>query len=313
MAEVVFSYQSLPTIIQCSQEDSMRFICSKFANKIMENIDELYFIYGGQTIDLNLKFNEVASEEDKKLGRMNINAELNEIENIKEKETIIPNEIICPTCKEHCRLKINDSKITLYGCQNKHETQNIILDQFYETQAIDESNIICDDCKENNKQETFEKKFIVCLACCKNLCPICKSKNHKNHNIIEYEQKYFICNKHNEIYDSYCDKCQYNICFQCLKEHEQHKDKIISFKDIIPDKKAIEEDMNKFRIQIDLFFEEIKKIIDILNNIKNKFENYYEIQKKIIDNFDLKKRNYQILNNMNDIPQCNKFLNVIKV
>ena len=307
MAEAVFNYQGQPTIIQCNQEDSMQYICAKFANKLMENIDDLYFIYGGQALNLSLKFQEAASKEDQQARKMNINADLIENIDLKEKETIIPNEIICPECKEHCRLKINDSKITLYGCQNRHETQNIILDQFYDTQAIDESNIICDDCKINNKQETFEKKFFVCLACSKNLCPICKSKHNKSynsHNIIGYEQKYFICNKHNEIYDSYCDKCKYNICFQCLKDHDDHK--IISFKEIIPDSKAIEEDMNKFRSQIDSFFGEIEKMINILNNIKNTFEKYYEIQKKIIDKFDLKKRNYQILNNMNNIPQNNK-------
>ena len=306
MSEAIFSYQGLPTIVQCNQEESMRYICAKFANKVMENIDELYFIYGGQALDLNLKFSEVASKEDQQAGKMNITAELNENINLKEKETIIPNEIICPTCKEHCRFKIKDSKITLYECQNKHENENIILDQFYETQAIDESNIICDHCKANNKQETFENKFYVCLACSKNLCPICKSKHDKSHNIIDYAQKYFICKYHNEIYDSYCDKCKYNICFQCLKDHEEHKDNIISFKVIVPNSKTIEEDMNKFRTQIDSFFGEIDKMINILNNIKNKFEKYYEIQKKIIDNFDLKKRNYQILNNMNNIPQNNE-------
>ena len=306
MSEAIFSYQGLPTIVQCNQEESMRYICAKFANKVMENIDELYFIYGGQALDLNLKFSEAASQEDQQAGRMNITAELNENINLKEKETIIPNEIICPTCKEHCRFKIKDSKITLYECQNKHKIENIILDQFYETQAIDESNIICDDCKKINKRETFENKFYVCLACSKNLCPICKSKHDKSHNIIDYAQKYFICKYHNEIYDSYCDKCKYNICFQCLKDHEEHKDNIISFKVIVPNSKTIEEDMNKFRTQIDSFFGEIDKMINILNNIKNKFEKYYEIQKKIIDNFDLKKRNYQILNNMNNIPQNNE-------
>ena len=305
-AEAIFSYQSQITTIQCNQEDSMKYICAKFANKVMENIDELYFIYGGQAIDLNLKFKETANEEDKKSGRMKINAELNDLDNIKEKETIISDTIICPTCKEHCLFKINDSKITLFGCQNKHENKNIIIDQFYETQAIDESKIICDDCKINNKQETFEKKFYYCLVCSKNFCPICKSKHDKSHTIIDYTQRYFICNKHNDIYDSYCDKCKCNLCFQCTKDHEQHKDMIISYKDIVPDSKAIEEDMKKFRTQIDSFFGEINKMIDILNNIKNKFEKYYEIQKKIFDNFDLKKRNYQILNNMNNITQSNK-------
>ena len=29
-------------------------------------------------------------------------------------------EIICPNCKEHCRIKIQDYLIKLYNCKNQH-------------------------------------------------------------------------------------------------------------------------------------------------------------------------------------------------
>ena len=33
----------------------------------------------------------------------------------------------CPECGEICRIKINDYKIKLYECKNKHEIDNISL------------------------------------------------------------------------------------------------------------------------------------------------------------------------------------------
>ena len=189
MAEIIFSFQNQTTIIQCKQEDSMKDICIKFANKIMKNYEELVFRYGGEKINLNFKFMDIANEEDKKIGKMNIIADLKE--NIRKFEHIISNEIICPKCKENCNFGINDYKVTLYGCKNSHEKRNIILDDFYKTQTIDESNIICDNCKENNKQITYNKQFYKCLVCTQNLCPLCKSKHDKSHIVIEYEQKNF--------------------------------------------------------------------------------------------------------------------------
>ena len=128
MTEIIFSFQNQTTIIQCKQEDSMKDICIKFANKIMRNVNELIFMYGGEKINLNSKFMEVSSEEDKKSGKMKIIADLKE--NIKKFEPIISNEIICPKCKENCRFKINDYKITLYGCQIIMRREILILMNF---------------------------------------------------------------------------------------------------------------------------------------------------------------------------------------
>jgi len=272
MAEIIFSFQNQITIIQCKQEDPMKDICIKFANKIMRNADDLIFMYGGEKINLNSKFMEIASEEDKKLKKMKTTSDLKE--NIKKFEPIISNEIICPKCKENCRFRINDYKIILYGCQNNHEKRNIILDEFYKTQTIDESKIICDNCKENNKQITYNKQFYKCLACTHNLCPLCKSKYDKSHIVIGYEQKNYICNKHNEIYDSYCDKCKYNLCLLCQNEHS-HKDNIINYKDILPDLNYIKKDIN---ISIN---NKIIKLIEINDKINefNEFSLQYKINK----------------------------------
>ena len=33
-----------------------------------------------------------------------------------------------------------------------------------------------------------------------NLCPLCKSKHNNTHKIINYNDKYYICKKHNKEY-----------------------------------------------------------------------------------------------------------------
>ena len=42
----------------------------------------------------------------------------------------------------------------------------------------------------------------------------------KEHNIIKYEDKNYICNIHNDRYISYCNKCNKNLCLKCENEHK---------------------------------------------------------------------------------------------
>ena len=119
--------------------------------------------------------------------------------------------IICQTCMENIRIKIQDYKIELYECQNSHTIENLSFKDFEKLQFIDESKIICDFCKTSNKSSTYENKFYICLSCKKNICPLCKSTHEKNHLMINYDEKYFKFNKHNESYTLYCEQCKKNI------------------------------------------------------------------------------------------------------
>jgi hypothetical protein len=113
-------------------------------------------------------------------------------------------DIICPICNENIKLYIEDYNIFLYECKNKHEIDNILINEFEETQKIDISKIKCEECKEKNKNETYNNQFYRCNICKINICPICKLKHNKEHNIIDYDNKNYICEKHNEIYNLYC-------------------------------------------------------------------------------------------------------------
>ena len=55
---------------------------------------------------------------------------------------------------------MNEYKINLYDCKNRHRMNNILLNEFENTQYIDISKIICDECKEKNKGNTYKMNFI---------------------------------------------------------------------------------------------------------------------------------------------------------
>ena len=67
MAKVNFTYEGIKTVIQCSKEDKMRNICSKFGTKSEVDINSLFFIYNGKLINLELTFYEQANSTDKKV------------------------------------------------------------------------------------------------------------------------------------------------------------------------------------------------------------------------------------------------------
>jgi len=93
--------------------------------------------------------------------------------------------------------------------------------------------MICDYCKIKNKSNIYNNEFYICNTCKIYLCPICKKEKHdKNHNIIKYEEKYYICGKHNNKYISFCIKCKKDLCILCEKEHNNHK--IINYGKLIP-------------------------------------------------------------------------------
>ena len=59
MNEAEFIYKGNPTIIQCSLEDKMKNICQKFTTKTQLNINNLYFLYNGNIINLESQFNQI--------------------------------------------------------------------------------------------------------------------------------------------------------------------------------------------------------------------------------------------------------------
>ena len=156
MANIIFTFNGVETLIQCKIDEKMKDVFKRFSTKIQFDINSLFFLYNGDKIDENLTFNELANKLDKQNGKMNIL--------VYEKGTIIPNisdgnvkskEIICPKCNENCFIKFQDYKIILFGCKNNHNNDYILLNAFEKSQNINELKIICNNCN-NNKFKSYD-------------------------------------------------------------------------------------------------------------------------------------------------------------
>ena len=80
------------------------------------------------------------------------------------------------------------------------------------------------------------------------------SVHDKKQKIINYEQKSYFCDKHNDNYIKYCNQCKINICILCEKNHKNHD--IIYLGDIcilclLPDEDYLLNKMIEFRNMID--------------------------------------------------------------
>ena len=98
-------------------------------------------------------------------------------------------------------------------------------------------------------------------------------------------------------------QCKINLCINCEKKHLNHD--IVSYSSFIPDAKETEMKLVKLKDEIDKFSNNINDIIDKLNTLKENMEKYYEIFNNAIKYIDNKNRNFEILNNINEITNSN--------
>jgi molybdopterin converting factor small subunit len=96
----------------------------------------------------------------------------------------------------------------------------------------------------------------------------------------------------------YCETCNKNICIFCEQEHEDHD--IIRLGKLIMKEKDFENKTKKFKISLDKFKEDTKKMINILEKVLDNCERFYKIYEDFIHNFDLKNRNYHYLKNFKE-------------
>jgi len=285
MVEVEFNYQQNKIIIQGNYNETFETIISKYINKSKLDINNIYFISNGKKINKKEKLVNIMSESDKRNNKIIILVFLvntiinNEINNIK-----ISNDIICPECKELCKYEIKDYKIKLYDCKNGHIIENIELNEFKQKQIVDISQIKCDKCKNKNKSNTFNHEFYTCYKCKMNLCPLCKSTHDNTHSIINYDNKNYVCNKHNEIFIDYCQDCNIDICLLCSDEHKEHK--IISYKDKLINIKNLRNKMNEFEKVINNLKLNLEEIINKFKKIMENMDIIYNINNNILNNYE---------------------------
>ena len=313
MSEIIFIFKGKEVPIQCSKREKLKKIIQRLIVKLNVSKEDIYLLYGGKILDEELTEDKILKDENNK--RKILVYEIDK--STKINNIIKSNEVICPICKEICLIKIKDYKIILYNCINKHINE-ILINEYDETQKINLSKIVCNECNRNNKGNTYNNEFYKCINCNINICPICKSYHNNNHVIIEYDKRNIICNIHNESYFGYCNECNKNICTNCEDEHNNHN--IITYGKIIKDKNKIIENNNKLRKNIDIFNDVVKEIINKLIMIMYYIEKYYEINKNIINNINNKNKNYDIHNDIKNIInekdiniQFQKIFNIYKL
>ena len=298
MVEVEFNYNQNKINIQGNMNDKFEEIIQKYINKTNLDINNIYFISNGNIVNKKDKLENIMSKSDKNNKRIiilvnSINSTIN-IENTNIKKS---KDIICPKCKEICIYEIKDYKIKLYDCKNRHINEYINLNEYENNQNIDISKIKCDICKNRNKSNTFNNEFYICYECNMNLCPLCKSIHDNTHSIINYDNKDYICNKHNDLLVQYCTNCNIDMCLSCSNEHKNHK--IILYQEKLIDEKILRNKMNEFENVINKLKINIEGIIIKLKNIIENMNIIYNINNNILKRYENKNRNYKLLLNLN--------------
>ena len=119
--------------IRCNKDDNLSDIIKSYTELTQKNINDYYFLFDNNT--------ENEQMETQDLRNVVKNNNLVDENGIKQSKFII-----CPNCKNNCEIKIKDYKITLNQCGNCNSTENIFLDEFKNTQKLNESHIFCRYC-----------------------------------------------------------------------------------------------------------------------------------------------------------------------
>ena len=131
-----------------------------------------------------------------------------------------------------------------------------------------------------------------------NLCPLCKTIHDKTHSIINYDNKDYICNKHNESLIQYCNNCNIDMCLSCSNEHKNHK--IILYQDKLIDIEKLRNKMNEFNKIINKLKLNLDEIMNKIKHIKENMDILYNINNNLLSNYEKNKnRNYKLLINLN--------------
>jgi len=312
MSLAIFNYKSSKTTIQCNGEELMKDIYKKFILKIKVDreidLSQLIFMHNGNVINENMTFNQILNEEDRKSNQAIILVEdANGGGDTPEIKLVKSYEIICPECNENAFIKLYDYKVNINDCKKGHNEYNILLNEYEKTQGIDISKIMCekDECK-NNKGEAYANAFYRCINCKKNLCPLCKtthSKENKEHKVINYEEKNYICETHKIVFNKYCKDCKSNLCLICGKEHKNHA--VVDFQDIILTKEDLEKELKELNEYFCKLNSQIDDIIEKLRLVKDNLTTYSNIYNDIISNYNCENTNYELLCNINEFLNYN--------
>ena len=290
MVEIEFNFNQAITNIQAKLDDPFKDVINKFMQKSLLEPGSVNFLVNGKVINPNESVESHMSNFNKENKKMKIIVTMAVNDNSNKEQVIAKSkDIICQNCKEPCRIKTENYKIKLFECINGHIIEDIKFIDFDNTQKINESEIICNNCKFKNKGNCPADEFYRCLNCKLNLCLLCKPNHDPRHNIIKYDNMNYICQIHNEPLIKYCIQCKKNICFAC-EGHKNHESEHLE--NLIPDMEEKKKILNELKINIDEINKTIKEVIDNLNGFMSYIYKYYEINNNIFENYNVAKSNF---------------------
>ena len=134
MVEIEFNYNQMITVIQADFADTFQDVINKYAQKTLIDPKTTYFLANGKVINLEKTVESHMNKLNKENKKMKVLLYLVYVH--KDKNVYAKSkDIICPTCNESCRIKIENYKIKLYDCINNHI--NIInIKDFQEKQRL---------------------------------------------------------------------------------------------------------------------------------------------------------------------------------
>ena len=301
MVDIEFDLNQTKLIIQSNLDDPFQKAIDSYLEKSKQESGSIFFLSNGKQVNPKEPVRNYMGNKSNEM--IQVLVYMAESDNKEKGQVIIKSEdIICPKCKEPCRITMEDFRIKLFGCIDGHITEDIKISEFAETQKINMSKIICDKCKIKNRGNCPKNDFYRCLTCQQNLCLLCRPGHDSSHNVIRYVQKNYICKKHNEPLINYCKECKKNICFSCI-EHKNHETVFLG--NLMPDMEQKKKILKEIKSMKDAINIKIQEIIEQLNGFITLINNYYDINSDILNNFDIKNRNYQNLENLNEINNNN--------
>ena len=258
-------------------------------------------------------------ENSKNLINTNAEKDLKNIDNLLNDIKPTLNKIRCPYCPLNCVCKIDPSNYTISSdCSNNHNYNSDLIEFYDKSNSQQDENIKCsiNNCRGNEE----EKKELYYCSCGVILCKKCKvihenknkNKNDENedHNFINLKDKDIkcCCDNHFAKFVCYCQKCQKNLCPNCLNSHRE-KNHIISFFNEEKIKKKVKEkikkELEKQKADLSKFIGKAKNIIKELNNKINELQKhllyFVKINEIIFKSDDNKKLNHETITNIKNI------------
>ena len=123
MSEIRILYNGYQESIKCKSNEKLEDIFKKFKIKINAENKEIVYLYNNEIInDENIIISQLTSEKIITILAYDSNSVPKNINNL-----VNSNYVVCPKCKQSAILEEKDYRLIIYGCQNRHITENILI------------------------------------------------------------------------------------------------------------------------------------------------------------------------------------------